>query len=319
MKTSHTMDYKLLDKIKDLSFEPVFILGLHRSGTSILYKMLGAAGKLNVLTAYHILNYDNLIYNHIYNLEDKCKKKLNDTFKIKGITTRLTDHMQVNSNYAHEYMYIFSERNYPWKITEKNKLLFDEICRKLKLISNNDYPLLFKNPHDYSNFLTIKKLYPNSKFIFIHRNPIDVISSTMWLWKTLLNSKNEYTAMFSKRYAQIFDIPLLLWLNRIFYTSIFPPGVFEVIHTCSYSTKYFLKNVNKIEENNFISIKYEDLCKNPNDTMSNILRFLDIKPGIDFSELIKPRNLKTESKVRFLNKYICRKMKPYFEYFNYKI
>ena len=319
MNNNESKDYLLLDKIKDINFTPIFILGLHRSGTSILYKMLGETGKINILTAYHILKYDNLIYNHINNLEEKVKEELNKELKIKGITTRKTDNIAVNSDYAHEYMYIFTKKNLPLKITNKNKLLFDQICRKLKFISKNNNAIILKNPHDLSNFLYIKKLYPNAKFIFIHRNPIDVISSLTRLWKTYLEEKSAYYDIFIKSYSKIFQNPLLLSLLRLYYNSKIPMGIFQNIFSCRKNLNYFLKNIDKLTKDSYISIKYEDLCRNPNNTMSQVLKFLEVKTNIDFSKQIKPRNLKIEPKVLFLKKYIFKKTKSYFIQFNYKI
>ena len=40
MNTDENLDKKHLEKLENIEFQPVFILGLHRSGTSILYKIL---------------------------------------------------------------------------------------------------------------------------------------------------------------------------------------------------------------------------------------------------------------------------------------
>ena len=68
MKMDYKMnnpDKKYLDKIENIKFNPVFILGLHRSGTSIFYKMLVSTGHFNSVTAYHIINYEELLSNYI--------------------------------------------------------------------------------------------------------------------------------------------------------------------------------------------------------------------------------------------------------------
>jgi hypothetical protein len=53
-------------------------MGLHRSGTSILYKMLGETGNFTIFTIYHILEYDKLLYYHANNLEEEKKRKINN-------------------------------------------------------------------------------------------------------------------------------------------------------------------------------------------------------------------------------------------------
>lgn len=308
-----------INNIEGISFKPVFIMGLHRSGSSILYKILGKTGELNMVTAYHILKYDELIYNYVNNLEGESKKKLNKLFRNKGITDRKFDSIEVNSDYAHEYVYIFTERGYPSKITYKNKWLFENLCKKIKYISENDKSILLKNPYDYTNFLFIKMIYPNAKFIFIHRNPLQTISSTMRLWQILLKNKNEYTALFSKKYNQTFEKLPLLFLSRLCYTSRLPIGLFDVIHYSARTTKYFLKNINQLSKEDYISIRYEDLCREPNRAIAGIMDFLHLESNIDHSNYIKPRNLKVIPEVKTMKKYILKKMKPYFEYFEYSI
>jgi len=319
MKNEINLDEKYMDKLKNISFNPVFIIGLQRSGTSILYKILGETGQLNVVTTYHLLKYNELLKNHINKLENKAKNDLNKLFKKKGLTDREIDKIPVTSNYVHEYTYLFSEKDYPRNITLKNKWLFENLCKKIMFISENDNCLLLKNTYEYRHFLFIKSIYPNAKFIFIHRNPIDVISSTMRAWQIVYKNKNKFTALFFKRYNQYYENPLSLLAARINYSSPFPPAVFKVIRNSIKDTKYFLKNIRHLKNDDYISVKFEDLCSEPEEIITNILEFLHIKSNIDFSEFIKPRNLSLTPEVRILKNFIFKKMRPYFEYFEYSI
>ena len=318
MGQNSSKDYGFLDKIQNQSFSPIFILGLHRSGTSILYRTLGDTKRFNILTAYHIFYYDSLVYNYLNQIEKTKKDELNNLFRSKGITTRKTDNILVSSDYAYEYMYIFLNQKYPFKITKKNKPLFDEIYNKLKFISNNEYPILLKNPYDFSNFIFIKNIFPNARFIFIHRNPLWIISSTMRLYKSIYKNKNEYLAIFSKKYKQSYDNKPSLLLNRLFYCSYFPPGVFEVIHSCSKNLNYYLKNISKLSNNDYISIKYEDFCKEPYTEISKIMKYLNLEYEIDIKNPIAQRNLDLVPEVEFLKEYIYKKMEGYLQYFDYK-
>ncbi len=317
MDSQHSIDVEYFDKIKDICFNPIFILGLHRSGTSILYKILNETGGFNVLNTYHILNYDKLLYNHIKVIEEIKRKEINDYLKEKGITNRGTDHLKVNANYANEYCYIFSNKDLPVKLTNKNKELFDNLCKKLKYIYENDKPLLLKNPYDFSNFLFIKEKYPNAKFIFIHRNPIDVISSTIRLWRTILKNKNEHNALYSKHYAKIFQNPLKLYLLRKFYFSKYSALYIITIRHVSKILKYFLSNINKIPKEDYISVKYEDLCEKPNLVVNKIFNFLSLNCDQDIGKFIDVKDKKILPEIKNIQSDIYKKMKPYFKYFNY--
>ena len=289
-------------------------MGLHRSGTSILYKMLGETKKFNILTLYHVINYNQLIYNYVNKIETKKKQELNDLIIKKGIKTRKTDHMVVNSDYPHEYMYIFSELGYSWKINEKNKLLFETLCKKLKYISENNNPILLKNPHDFANFVFIKQNFPNAKFIFIHRNPFEVINSTMRLWETHLKTKNEFLAIYSKSYEKVYDNPLSRMLLRFIYISKIPIGITRVVTSAAKRSMHYLKNIDSLSKEDYVIITYENLCKNPNKVIGEVLDFLNVKSNIDFSKFVKPRNLKLIPKVEFWKNLIKKKMKDYINY-----
>jgi hypothetical protein len=75
------LDRQYLEKLENVSLQPIFILGLHRSGTSILYKTLGLTGCFNLVTAYHIIKYSEILYNHINSKEGKSKEELANFLK----------------------------------------------------------------------------------------------------------------------------------------------------------------------------------------------------------------------------------------------
>ena len=317
MNLEYASDNKLMEYIKDITFEPIFIMGLHRSGTSILYQMLGKTGNFNTVTAYHILKYDELLYNHINNLDERVKESINKIFKNKGIKTRKIDQLSITADYNQEYRYLFSSKDRPLRMSNKNRILFENLCKKIIYITNNNKSILLKNPYDITNFLYIKKIFPNARFIFIHRNPLFVLSSLLRTMKFLLKNRNEYTAIFSKGYRKLFENPFLLFLSRIYYT--LPLGLLYEIHSYSKVTKYFLNNIEFLSKNDYMSIRYEDLCYNPNKTIATINNYLQIQSKINFKQHIKQRKLSLIPEVKNMEIYIYKKMKSYFEYFNYTL
>jgi hypothetical protein len=313
------LDDKYLDKIKGISYEPVFILGLHRSGTSILYKILNETRQVNIFNLYQQLYYDEITNNHINKLEAKKKQEINKLLINKGIVDRKTDRLKVNADFAQEYFFLFLDKNLPSILDESNKNLLDELCRKIKYISGNNYPILLKNPEDFSNFLYIKKSYPNAKFIFINRNPLNVIDSIMRLWKTHFGTKNEFLGIYYKKYNELYDNPVSRLLFRKYYLPPLSMGLFHTIHRCTKAVNYYLDNRDKLDKQEYISIKYEDLCNKPNDIKNEILKFLNIKSDIDFSDFIKPRNIALSKDISFMKNYIYNKMKSYFKENSYTV
>ncbi len=311
------LDSPYLQLLDTVSFQPIFILGLHRSGTSILYKMLGETRHFNIVSAYHILRFDELVYNMIHRTEDDVKAELTELFHTQGITHRGIDHLQITPDFAQEYVYLLTKKSHSKKITPENVSLFKVLCRKIMYISQNKKPILLKNPYDFSNFLFLKTIFPNAYFIFIHRDPVNVVDSTLRAWQTLLAQKNPYTVLFSDEYASVFENPLYLWLSRLYYASFFPIGFFSIIHQAKHMTSYYLSNIDKLPSQQYISVRYEDLCQEPNTVLTSILQLLGLKTEVDFQRYIQPRQLDVLPVVQQFKRYITKTFASYRTVFKY--
>jgi hypothetical protein len=58
---SRCLDADNLKGLGELQGPPVFILGHHRSGTTMLYELLERTKSFNIITAYHAVCYDCLL------------------------------------------------------------------------------------------------------------------------------------------------------------------------------------------------------------------------------------------------------------------
>jgi hypothetical protein len=279
-----------------------------------LYKMLGNTGYFNTIQAYHILKYDELLTNHLNHRNQQAHQEINDLLQRKGITNRRIDRLPITADFAQEYVYLFEQKKYDNVMSHKNIPLFKTLCKKIHFISDNDNPILFKNPYDFPNFLFIKRMFPTAKFIFIHRDPLDVISSTMRAWQTLYTKKNPYTALFSRRYKHATENPIVFYAMQNWYCSRFAPGFYGVVRRAQRATAYYLDNIHKLPLTEHVSIRYEALCEQPNDVMQHVLTFLNVEKNQDFSTYIKPRQLQLTPAVERRKSYILRKMQRYFKY-----
>ena len=317
MRRSEENDF-YLKQLNELTFKPVFILGLHRSGTSLLYEILNATGCFNVVTAYHILNFDRLISNHINGREKEVKEEIRAFLKKYSQLNRGIDELIVTPDFPEEYGFILTNGSYPWRLTKRNLSIFKELCGKIQFINKADKPILLKNPFDFSNFLFIKKEFPDSRFIFIHRHPIRVINSFIRAMQTLFNDRNPYTTLLFHLYDRIFDNPLLLYTARFHYAS--PLGVIQVTLAFARAIQYFLRNIFLLDDRDYIEVRYEDLCEKPMETISKVLDFLDLKVvnPIDYEKLIKPRKVELLPTVDKLKPFITRKMQPYLSHCGYE-
>ncbi len=306
-----TKDDKYLNLIEGQTFNPIFILGLHRSGTSILYSMLGKTECFNLVTAYHLICYDDLLHNYVNGEEDNAKKSLDEYMRKIGIEKRKIDDLIVRYDFPEEYGFLLTYLNYPCGIKDKNIKIFQELCAKIQFISNKDKPLLLKNPYDFDRFIYIKKRFPAAKFVFIHRDPMSVSNSSMSAVDNLFKEKNPYTALLSRRYANSFKYPLLHKLSELYFSISRPLFIRAMVATMNKRVKYYADNIKKMNPADYISISYDNLCAEPNLIMTRVMDFLGMKTDVDFSTYIKPRDLKFSSDILKRRKLITRKMEKY--------
>jgi hypothetical protein len=321
MPPSEPLDRQYLKKLQPIDFQPVFILGLHRSGTSILYKMLTATESFNPITAYHLIHYHELLYNHIHKKTNTVKQQLNETFKKQGLDDRGIDRLQLTADFAEEYGFLLGKKTIAMKITSSNLPLFKEMAQKIQHTSSPQKPLLLKNPYDFSNFRYIKHAVPNAKFVFIHRNPLKTLSSTIKAIRFILKTKNSYTTQLFRLYNLLYENPLLLQLSRFLFSPRFPFGVILLSLNARKATNYYLKNINHLKKEDYICVTYEELCQKPQENMQRILRFLNIgaQRTIDFASFIKPRKTQLDPAVNALQQFIFKTMKSYFTCFEYTL
>jgi hypothetical protein len=314
-------DDQYIEELQHVDFQPVFILGVHRSGTSILYKMLSATESFNPVTAYHIINYHELLSNHHQNTDEHARQQLTESFKKQGVQDRKIDSMKITADFAEEYGFLLNEKTIHMYLSPKNISLFTELCKKIQYLAGNTKPILLKNPYDFSNFLFIKQQFPNAKFIFIHRHPLKTISSTLKAFQVIFQKKHFYMARLSRMYEKFYPIPLLLQPFRLIFLKIPELGVVYITRTTAKATKYYRENIKKLPQEDYIAITYEDFCAHPQKTIEDIMQKLSLKIStpLDASALMNPRKVNIDENVRKIQLHIYRSMKGYFDMFGYTL
>src|ERR1700744_2718845 len=158
-------DDRFLHLLKDVTFRPVFIIGDHRSGTTLLYKILSETGSFNVLTAYHVVHYNEILANHCAGREQESKQALAARFNALGLSNRILDSVPVSPDAPEEYGFVLDDSRRP-REQPSNKDRMVEICRNLHVTGSKDKLLLLKNPWDVLSFPYLKSCFPDARMIF---------------------------------------------------------------------------------------------------------------------------------------------------------
>jgi hypothetical protein len=250
-------------------------------------------------------------------MENLAKRNLSNNFAEMGLTNRIIDEVSVTPDLPEEYGFILPKSRFRPQLTSRNMPRFMELCKKVQFISHPDKPLLLKNPWDFLNFSKVKQALPKARFIFLHRNPIDVINSQIKAVRSLSKSENKYTSLLADWYNRRLDRILI----GVLFSPHFGLGFKIVQRHVALAAKYFLQNVKYLKASDYICVKYEDLCKVPDLTISKILEFLSISISIDFnySYFIKKRPRKLLGEVVKNKDKTLKRLKNYIIYCGYEL
>ena len=302
MSINEIPDSPYLNLLDNINFKPIFIIGFHRSGTTLLYHTLVDTQCFNYVSGYHAIKYDELLYNHINKTDNPVRQELKELYKSLGLDTRGFDQLKVTPDTPVEYQSLISNRfsktgyhktEFEIYLNSENLEKFIEVCKKIQCISKADCPILLKNPSEVANFKFLKSAFPHAKFIFIHREPIPVINSWLKQQRSVWSKRNNCLTIRWPLYKQTFDNPFQRSYRWILESKYFDLGVRRAIKRHIERTTYFLQNIGSLQNEDYVCVRYEDFCKQPEATILKILGFLGLKAqaSLDYEKLIEPRRL----------------------------
>lgn len=270
------------------SLRPVFIMGSARAGTTVLYQTLARTGCFNYVSAYHLIRHDEVIDHHLRGTTAQAKRELQRLFQDLGIAEARFDGVNVDPDFPEEYGFHLGRLRF--QLTRKSFPKFLDLCRQVELVSGNDKPILLKNPWDYRRFLFVKEMLPECKFIFIHREPVDVASSILRGMRLLLEEKNAYHALVARFYERMMGSRWQRYLvSRVFQSAL---GAKIVARQFAATARYFVENVGELSPADYVSLRYEDFCARPRAVVAGVLDFLGLEERVpvDYESVVrKPR------------------------------
>ncbi|NJK70556.1 MAG: hypothetical protein HC941_32320 [Microcoleus sp. SU_5_3] len=77
-------DEPYLNLLEQVDFTPIFIMGDHRSGTTVLYQTLVATECFNYLNAYQIIKYDRILDDRINGTLEQTRQKVEKARSIRS-------------------------------------------------------------------------------------------------------------------------------------------------------------------------------------------------------------------------------------------
>lgn len=276
-------DAEFLHKLDDTRLRPIFILGLHRSGTTFLYESLARLFPLAPLTAYHIIFYKRLLSRFTQVSQTNDQALLDRYFSERGASTRQIDEIKLSHRTVEEYCWLLKKYAGSVHLNDRTVSLFEEMCRKLLYLQADSETVLMKNPWDTGAGVEISALFPGSRFVYISRDPIRV-----------LNSQLKNAEIFASRDSPYLDLlvtgfplaQLAFFVERILYR-VLGGEKFRVIMTrrlmrdMTRQLKGYKQAVEGLSSDACLETSYQELCEQPAQTLEHIGDFLGLTPRLD--------------------------------------
>lgn len=176
---------------------PVFILGHYRSGTTHLHNLLALDPQFAHPTLLQTLYPDTFLTSGpliapamrsmmtrtrpMDNMVQDAGTPAEDEFAL-GIATALSPYMGwVFPRGGADYEKYLTFRGVPDEDLARWKSAFVRFLKKVTLVA--DRPLLLKSPPHTARVRLLLELFPEARFIHIHRHPYAVFRSTKHLWE----------------------------------------------------------------------------------------------------------------------------------------
>jgi len=256
--------YQFKSKPKKLK-EPVFILGHWRSGTTLLHNLMCKDPEMGYTTTYQSV-FPNNLFSFQWLFKLFMKKLMPDKRPVDNVSLHVDFPQEEEFGLNNEIPFSFYNWWYFPKRTRDiaNEYLFDKTSSledkegwknnfkrfvNRSLTNTKGIRFISKNPPHTARVPQLLEMFPNAKFIYIHRNPYEVIRSTFAFYKSILPA------------TQLQDIDDETLMNDILWVY---KGMVN---------KYEMDKIN-IPSKNLIEIKYADLVSGPDKEIQQIYKSL---------------------------------------------
>ena len=203
MTTGSALQNSFYRRIEDLRFgqqienseikSPVFVLGLWRSGTTHLHNLLTQDPRFAFANTYQVFFPHTFLTTESWNaklldfllparrVQDNVKlgadQPQEDDFAVCGMTAMSFMMSIAFPRRAAEYSRFITMQNTTAAEREIWQNAFIHFLKKLTL--KYDRPLVLKSPSHTAHVRELLQLFPDAKFVLIHRDPHEVFSSSL--------------------------------------------------------------------------------------------------------------------------------------------
>ena len=292
--------YRSMSKDLEIKKDPIYVLGHWRSGTTFLHQLLCCFEDVSYPTTYQTVFPNNLFFLQgllkrimKYHLPDK---RLVDKIKMHVDFPQEEDFALGNEVGFSFYYWFYFPRDYKRireehltlsKVDETKREAYKEgyrrfIKRSILYVEGSQY--VAKSPSNMARIPFLLEVFPESRYVYIERNPYEVLFSTFKFFKGFL---------------------ITLQLQEIS-----DDDLWELIFS-NYRIMYEIYQAEKplIPDGHLVELKYEDLTDDPGSVLKMLQKDLlsDLNPNDSkFSSMLKTHQKHAPNTYDFTNGYVER-------------
>ncbi len=252
---------------------PIFIIGHWRSGTTLLHEYLVKDRRFAYPTTFqvfaptHFLLTDWILPRLLWfiipskrpmdNMATGFERPQEDEFSLCAMGAPTPYERMAFPNNPPVYLEFLNMKN----CKAEDQSAFEAALQwfvKAVSYKSGGRRLILKSPPHTGRIETLRRLFPNAKFIHICRDPLEVYSSTMRLWPALDRAQGFQMPKYSDEWLEsyVFDCGRRMYEGYLEQSQLLPPE-------------------------DLMEVRYEDLVEDPLETLKAIYEACDLG---DFSE-----------------------------------
>jgi len=263
---------RMIDESK-LQHSPLFIIGHWRSGTTLLHEYLVKDARFAYPTTFQVFAPTHFLLTEWFlpklfwfiipskrpmdNMATGFDRPQEDEFSLCALGAPTPYERMAFPNHAPVYQEFLNMK----ECREEDLSAFEKALSwfvKAVSFKSGGKRLVLKSPPHTGRIETLRRLFPNAKFVHICRDPLEVYSSSMRLWRSLDRAQGFQMPKYSDEWLQefVFDC------GRRMYEG-------------------YLEQSTALPAEDLLEISYEELVQNPLNTLRKIYNEFDLG---DFSE-----------------------------------
>ena len=304
-----------------IATDPVFILGFYRSGTSYLHHFLTQDDRLGYHSVFQMVFPEIMLthekwltpvfqsFSNLFKIQDPVHRiPLNWKYPGEEDGTMTTSVNQGGAQWGYFFPKMMDKQFRKYVLfegiaeceLEKWKKDFVFLLKKIS-VANHNKQLVLKSPPNTARIKLLLSLFPNAKFIFIHRNPYEVYLSNKKFWKV---TKSIYAI---GAYKSV-DV------NAI------------ILDTYTKMMNRYLLEKNLVPKGQLVEIAYEDLINKPLQSMRTLYETIRLN-NFNYCENKMKAFVESEKSFTCLkhempaeeSKIVTEKLEPFISYWKYPL